>query len=167
MAIFPVMAVYHFTIHPYRSWRPDNPRRYVHHTDGLLPTDEQMARWYDAHAKFDPMKFQHDVQLILTRETHAICQRRGCRLHAVGNEESHLHAVTSWLDFIDCSKVVMQLKGSLSRCLGLEFGAEGRKWFSRSASEKRVLNREHLDYLVTAYLPTHSGVFWKVRLPLP
>ena len=49
------MAVYHFTIHAYRSWRPDNPSGYVHHTKGLLPSDDETARWYEAHANFDPM----------------------------------------------------------------------------------------------------------------
>jgi hypothetical protein len=161
------MAVYHFTVHAYRSWRPDNPRGYVHHTNGLLPTDEEMARWYDAHAKSDPMSFETAIQLLLTREVHAICLRRGWRLHAIGNEESHLHALLSWIGFVESNTVVAQLKGALSHHLGKEIGPPGRKWFSRGASEKRVLNKAHFDYLVTTYLPSHSGIFWKEGQVLP
>jgi hypothetical protein len=162
-----LLAVYHFTIHAYRSWRPDNPRGYVHHTDGLLPTDEEMARWYDHHAKFGRMNFEHEIQLLLTREMHAICLRNAWRLHAIGNEETHLHGLVSWKDFIESGEVVRRLKGALSHHLGKQIGPPGRKWFSRGASEKRVKDREHFDYLVETYLPSHSGVFWKEGQPLP
>jgi hypothetical protein len=126
-----------------------------------------MARWYDAHANFDPMNFQQAIQLLLTREAHAICLRRGWRLHAIGNEESHFHALLSWLGFIVSGKVVAQLKGALSHHLGKEFGPLGRKWFSRGASERRVLDKAHFDYPVGTYLSSHSGIFWKEGQPLP
>jgi REP element-mobilizing transposase RayT len=161
------MAVYHFTIHAYRSWGPDNPRGYVHHTEGLQPANEEMARWYDAHAKFDPVKFEQNLQQVLTRETHAICLRRQWRLHALGNEQSHLHALISWIEYIDSSRVVAQLKGALSHHLGKEIGPPGRKWFSRGASERRVVDKAHFDYLVDTYLPSHSGIFWKEGESLP
>jgi hypothetical protein len=161
------VAVYHFTFHAYRSWRPDNPRGYVHHTKGLLPPDEEMARWYDAHAKFGRMNFEREIQLLLTRDMHAICIRRGWRLHAIGNEETHLHALISWKEFIESSVVGGQLKGSLSHHLGKEIGPAGRKWFSRGASERRVLDEGHFAYLVETYLPSHSGVFWKEGQELP
>jgi REP element-mobilizing transposase RayT len=162
-----LMAVYRITLHAYRSWRPDNPRGYVHHTDGLLPPDPEMAKWYDSHAKFGRMNFEREIQLLLTRETHAICQRRGWRLHGVGNEETHLHALISWKEFLKSSVVAGQLKGALSHHLGQQIGPAGRKWFSRGASEKCVLDQAHFTYLVETYLPSHSGVFWKEGLVLP
>jgi hypothetical protein len=161
------MAVYHFTIHAYRSWRPDNPRGCVHHTDGLLPPDPEMAKWYDSHAKFGQIDFEKEIQLILSREVHAICHRRHWRLHAIGNEETHLHALVSWKEFIQSAKVVAQLKGALSHHLGQVIGPPGRKWFSRGASEKRVHDQSHFDFLVNTYLPSHSGIFWKEGQPLP
>jgi hypothetical protein len=71
------MPVYHITLHAYRSWRPDNPRGYVHHTKGLLPPDPEAAKWYDANAKFGKMDFDDQIQRILIRESHATCERRG------------------------------------------------------------------------------------------
>lgn len=161
------MAVYHFTIHAYRSWRPDNPRGYVHHTKGLLPPDDEMAKWYDSHAKFGKIDFELEIQLLLTRETHAICLRRAWRLHGIGNEETHLHALVSWKEFINSSVVLGQIKGALSHHLGKMIGPSGRKWFSRGGSERRVLGTAHFAHLIETYLPSHSGVFWKEGQPLP
>lgn len=113
------------------------------------------------------MNFEREIQLLLTRRTHAICLPQGWRLHAIGNEETHLHALISWKEFIESNEVVGQLKGSLSHHLGKEIDPAGRKWFSRGASVRRVLNEDHFKYLVETYLPGHSGVFWKEGQELP
>ena len=52
------MAVYHFTIHAYRSWRPDNPRGYVHHTAFYRP----MKKW-----PAGTMHTPSPIQLVLRR----------------------------------------------------------------------------------------------------
>lgn len=161
------MPVYHFTIHAYRSWRPDNPRGYVHHTDGLLPPDPEMAKWYDSNAKFGRVDFESEIQRLLVRESYAICARRKWRLHAIGNELTHLHQVVSWNGFVRYQFVVGQMKGALSRALGLQIGPVGRKWFTRGSSERRVTRREHYDHLLEPYLPGHSGIFWMEGMPLP
>ncbi len=87
-------------------------------------------------------------------------------MHAIGNEESHFHALISWTDFFEAGKLVAQLKGALSHHLGQKIGSE-HKWFSRGASEKRVLTQDHFTYLVETYLPSHGGIFWKEGQPLP
>jgi hypothetical protein len=88
-------------------------------------------------------------------------------LHAVGNEESHLHQLISWKGFVSYQKIVQQMKGSLSHALGKQIGPAGRKWFTRGASEKRVSDQEHFDHLVETYFPSHRGLFWKEGQPLP
>jgi hypothetical protein len=111
--------------------------------------------------------FEQEIQVLLTRGMHAICQRRGWRLHGVGNEATHLHVVVSWIEFMESGRVMGQLKGALSHQLGREIGPPGRKWFSRGGSEKRVVDQGHFDYLVGTYLPGHSGIFWKEGMELP
>ncbi len=161
------MAVYHFTIHAYRSWRPDNPRGYVHHTKGLLPPDPQMAAWYDSHARFGRVNFEEEMQKLITREAHAICVRREWRSHAIGNEDTHTHLLISWRQFMPCDQVIAQLKGAISHALGRHIGPPGRKWFSRGSSDRRVNDKAHFDYLVETYLPSHGGVFWEEGDCLP
>jgi len=66
--------------------------------------------------------------------------------------------------------VKQSLTRTLNRTLGPRAGlpaamegreAERRKWFSGGASRKRVRDRDHFDYLMTDYLPSHRGAFWR------
>ena len=154
------MAVYHFTIHAYRSWRPDHRRGYVHHTDGLLPPDPLMATWHDAHAKFQPVPFDDEIQRILISGSHDICTRRSWRLHACGMDPTHLHLMVSWRPFTSCADVLNKLKNVLSWQLGQQVGPVGRRWFVRGGSMRRVANIGHFTYLVRRYFPDHPGLFW-------
>jgi REP element-mobilizing transposase RayT len=161
------MPVYHLTLHAYRSWGPDNPRGYVYHSKGLLPPDPEMAKRYNARAKFDKVEFEKEIQRLLIRESHDICVRRGWRLHAIGNEESHLHQLISWHGFVPYQQIVAQMKGALSHALGQQIGPAGRKWFARGASERRVVDQEYFDHLVETYFPSHRGLFWREGDSLP
>ena len=60
--ILPVMPVYHFTVHAYRSWRPDHPRGYTDKGKGYQPPDPDRADDYDRAAKQDPVTFDKQTQ---------------------------------------------------------------------------------------------------------
>ena len=161
------MAVYHFTIHAYRSWRPDHPRGYVHHTNGLLSPDPLVARWHDALARFDRVPFDDAIQRILLRGSREICAARGWRLHAGGTDPTHLHLLVSWRPFVPSSDVLNKLKNVLSYMLGREVGPTGRRRFVRGGSRRRLTGRGHFDHLVRRCFPHHPGVYWRERMPLP
>ena len=161
------MPVYHFTVHAYRSWSPGHPRGYTRRGRGYQPSDDERAHEYNDRAKQDPAKFASDVQTILIRVAHEFCDRRKWRLHAVGNEEGHVHYVLSWPGYADWHEVVRRLKNVLSTELNRTFGTPGNRWFVRGASRKRVGDRAHLLHLKTSYLPNHPGLFWSEEMRLP
>jgi REP element-mobilizing transposase RayT len=159
--------VVHFTLHAYRSWRPDNKRGYTRRKKGYLPPDPQQARRYDERAKQDPATFTRAVQKLLIRFAHDFCSRRKMRLHAVGNEEGHSHFVISWKGYSDPHEVMRRLKNVLSTLLNRDCNTLGKRWFVRGGSLRRVTNTAHLDKLIETYLPDHPGIFWCEELPLP
>jgi hypothetical protein len=55
------VAVYHFTYHAYRSWRPDHPRGYTKKGEGYQPPDPEIAEEYDERATQDPVEFTEEV----------------------------------------------------------------------------------------------------------
>jgi hypothetical protein len=83
------MAVYHFTLHAYRSWRPDHKRGYTLHGEGYLPPDEIQADEYDAHASQPPVTFDKEIQKLILLHTYDICRREGWILEATGSDPSH------------------------------------------------------------------------------
>jgi len=161
------MAVYHFTLHAYRSWSPSHPRGYTQRGKGYQPPDPKKAEEYDDCAKFPKVHFDQMVQEILILGAYDICQRRGWRLHAVGTDPSHVHVIVSWRGFRPWHDVMDKLKNILSLLLGRATGKAGHRWFVANGSRKRVMNRDHLNYLVTQYLPDHPGVFWREGKLLP
>jgi hypothetical protein len=89
------MPVYHFTLHAYRSWRPDNKRGYVRRGGKLLPPDPKQAQNYDDRAKDEPAVFTTEVQRILIHTAADFCSRRKLSFHAAGSDPSHIHYVIS------------------------------------------------------------------------
>src|SRR5437660_9592675 len=132
------MAVYHFTLHAYRSWRPDNPRGYVKHNTGILPPDPEMAASYDRQANQSEVVFMPEIQRLLIRYTLDICARRNWRVHGTGTDPTHFHVAISWHGFIPCREVMNKLKNVLSFLLGRDPGPAGRRWFVRDGSHRRV-----------------------------
>jgi len=159
--------VIHYTFHAYRNWRPDHKRGYTKRKKGYQPPDPEQARKYDERAKQEPATFDHETQKLLIRIAHDFCSRRKMRLHAVGNEEGHVHYVISWAGFSDPHEVERRLKNILSTELNRHYKTPGRRWFVRGGSLKRVSNSAHLDRLLGKYLPDHPGIFWKEKLALP
>lgn len=154
------MAVYFFTLHAYRSWRPDNKRGYVRRKQGILPPDPKTAAEYAKRAKHEQVQFTTEIQNVMIHAAHDICQRREWRLHAVGFEPTHGHFLVSWHGFTPWLDVRAKLKNILSLILGRYKGAEGRPWFSDGGSRKRVTTPKHFSYLIGQYIPKHSGQKW-------
>ena len=79
------MPVYHFTLHAYRSWRPDHPKGYTKRGEGYQPPDPEQARKYDERATQEPATFDEETQRVLIRSAYDFCHRRKYRLHGAGN----------------------------------------------------------------------------------
>jgi REP element-mobilizing transposase RayT len=158
------VPIYLFTFHAYRSWRPDHPRGYVRRNEGVLPRDPDMAGRYDRHAKFPQVRFTSDLQRVLVDGAQDICSRRAWRLHFVATDPTHVHLLISWLDrALGWKDVHDTLKRLLGMLLAKHTGERGRKWFVRKGSRRRVRDREHFEYLMGCYLPSHRGFVWSER----
>ena len=155
------MPVYLFTFHAYRSWLPDRRRGYVRRHEGILPPDEELAEQYARNAKHDEVKFDRATQEALIAETVTACKHQKLQLHAVTTEPTHVHPLVTWRDTRPWLKVRTALKTSLTlRLKELTIDTKSHLAFSRSGSRKRVIDEDHLDYLLTRYLPAHTGAHW-------
>ena len=161
------MPCYHFTIHAYRSWSPSHPRGYTERGNGYQPSSPETAADYDDRAKQLPAIFTREVQRLLVHIAHEFCQRRKYRLHAVGNEDRHVHYALSWSGFSDWHEIARRLKNILGIELNKHFSTPSKRWFVRGASRKRVTDQKHLNHLINTYLPDHPGIFWKEGMRLP
>jgi hypothetical protein len=162
-----MMAVYLFTYHAYRSWDADNPRGYVRKGQGILAPDAAVALQYNRSAIEPPVLFSAEHQQVLLWILVDACRRREWRMHRVAGEPSHVRVLVSWRDFLSWQKVRDKLKNLMSLELGRQFSAQGRRWFSKGASRKRVRDRRHFEYLMNIYLPRHGGLVWKEGESLP
>ena len=161
------MPVYHFTLHAYRSWRPNHPKGYTRHESGYLPPDPKRAAEYDQRAEQPSVVFEAAHQEILVLGCIDLCLRRGWRLHGVGTDAKHFHYVISWRGYMDWRIVRQRSKNILSYLLGKHLEKPGQRWFVRDGSRKRVKNSKHLNYLLDVYLPDHRGLFWRDGNPYP
>ncbi len=161
------MPVYFFTLHAYRSWRPDHPRGYVRRDEGGLPPDPDRATEYDAKATQEPVEFDVEMQNVMIAGAFDICSKRDWRLHGICFEPSHVHLLPSWREFIPWLDVRAKLKNLLSLFLDRLSGVQGRNWFVDGGSRKRVLNERHFNYLIETYIPKHSQQRWFEGDPLP
>lgn len=161
------MPVYLFTFHAYRSWMPDRPRGYVRRGEGVLPPDPKRAEEYHNRAQEPPRQFTFEQQQLLIATFADVCANLRWRLHAVATDPSHVHLLVSWREFSPWQDISRRLKNIASLALGRQVGVTDRKWFSRGGSRKRVRDREHFDYLVRQYLPSHRGVCWREGEELP
>jgi len=160
------MPVYHFTLHAYRSWRPDHPRGYTRRGKGYQPPDPQAAEEYDARASNEPAIFTLEVQRLIVRITHDFCTRRKFRFHGSGNDPSHTHLVINWRSYSSWEEILRRLKNILALELNRAFNCK-QKWFVRKGSRKRVKDNAHLKHLLDKYFPDHPGIFWRDGMALP
>ena len=154
------MACYLFTLHAYRSWNADHPRGFVQEQGKIEPPNANLAQFYNEHASQPPVRFGPFHQRVMIWITYDACVRRGWRLHAAATETTHIHMLVSWKSEELWRNIRHRLKLLCSLMLGRKLGQEGRKWFVRKGSRKRVRDRAHFDYLVGQYLPKHRGLRW-------
>jgi hypothetical protein len=84
------MPVYHFTLHAYRSWSPDNPRGFLQkNRKGIQPPNRALAHAYNNAANFDPILFTPDRQHLLLWGTYDVCSNRDWRLHSFASDHAH------------------------------------------------------------------------------
>ena len=161
------MAVYHFTLHAFGTWRADHPRGYTIRGKGYQPPDREEQSRRDQNLTQPVISFDEPMQRILIVGTYDICHRRGWRFHGAGNDATHFHALISWKDYVHWQNVRDKLKNLLSLFLGRWTGIENQTWFVEGGSRKRVATRGHYNHLLETYFPDHPGVFWREGLPLP
>jgi len=106
-------------------------------------------------------EFGEPLQLLLISESKTAARFQRFRLHAVATEPSHLHALMSWPDDRSPARINDSMKKSLTICLKKNIAE--RIWFSKGGNERHVKDLKHFEYLMTEYLPSHSGWKWDER----
>jgi len=152
------MPVLLFTYHAYASWLPDHKRGYVRRQQGIQSPNQKEADRYRRQMKESPVAFGTEVQREILTACRAAADRQAFELHAAGFDQSHAHVLVSWEDDKPALQRRSNLKSSLTRHLNTTIGR--RTWFSENASGKQVKDRNHYDYLVNEYLPSHPGLYW-------
>ena len=138
---------------------PDRKQGFVRRGRGIQPPDEELADQYRHNARHDSVVFDHRIQSVMIEEVQIACEKQHCRLHAAATDSTHLHALVSWSSQRTWMNVRSGIKSSLTRRLNRTNVRPGH-WFSRSASRKRVRDRDHFDHLIQEYLPKHDGAQW-------
>jgi REP element-mobilizing transposase RayT len=136
---------------------PDHKRGYTRRGKGYLPRDEKMAQNYERKAAHDPTIFDDALARELIEEFRESCPKIDCRLHGSSTEPTHIHGLVSWKHQRHWMSVRKSLKTSLTKRLK---GIADDIGLSKSASRKRVRDRDHFDYLMETYLPGHHGLAW-------
>ncbi len=155
------MPCYLFTFHAYRSWMPDRPQGYVRRHQGILPRELDMAALYKRNAKHSEVSFAEVHQLKAIDVLNDGVTYINCRMHFVATDATHIHALISWQHEKSWHATRTSLKRALTISFKNQFG--DRPWLVDGASRKQVRNREHFEYLVTSYLPSHRGWKWCER----
>ena len=155
------MPCYLFTYHAYGSWLPDHAEGYVHWKEGQQPPDDNLGDSYRRNMTQEEAEFGEPLQLLLIAELKTAARFQRFRLHAVATELSHVHALASWPDDRSPSRMNESMKKSLT--IRLKKQVTERTWFSKGGNERHVEDLEHFEYLMTEYLPSHSGWKWDER----
>ena len=152
------MACCLFTYHAHGTWLPDRPQGYVHWKHGLQPADKSLDDSYRRNMREPAAAFDDVLQRLIIDELRIASQYQRFRTHAIATEPTHVHLLASWPDdrlFVRLSDGIHQ---SISRRLKKEHPR--RKWLTKGGSRRQVKNREHFDYLIETYLPSHRGWKW-------
>jgi len=137
---------------------PGHRRGYVRRGEGILPSDEHMAELYRGNLKQAVVRFDNAIQRQLVQGAVVACEHQEVRCHFIATEMTHVHVLVSWKSDRTWVLVRKQIRGNITRRLNESITRQ--QWFSKSPSRKQVRDRKHFDYLVTTYLPKHSGMKW-------
>lgn len=149
-----------FTYHAYGSWLPDRQQGYVKRGQGILPQDMLKHRLYAKAMTEEIVNFSSEHQRCVIESLIKSQTPQRFELHGIATAPTHLHALLAWRDERNVVAMRGLVKGSVSRALNSAFLR--RTWLSEGGSRKQVRTREHFDYLLTVYLPKHSGWKWSV-----
>jgi len=155
------MPCYLFTYHAHGSWMPDHPRGYVQRGKGILPPDQDMAERYRGNLKQKIVRFDVAIQRRLIEGALEACECQQVECHFVATEVTHIHVLVSWKTDRTWQLVRKQIRSNITRLLNKDVCRQA--WFSKSPSRKQVKDQEHFDYLVSSYLPKHSGLKWSSK----
>jgi len=130
----------------------------VRRHERILPRDMEMAARYERNAKHVAVTFSDDRQLVVVETLEEAVTHIQCRLHFVATDPTHIHMLVSW----SCERTWEQNRTSLKRALTLSLKSRfgDRPWLCEGASRKQVRERDHFEYLVKRYLPSHRGWKW-------
>jgi len=152
------MAVFHFTLHAYRSWNTDDARGWVQRgTPGVQEPNVRLARARNLAAKWPAVTFNAEDAKYMVDQMADVVARRGWELFGVTAIPTHVHAVVGWREAWHQDDVQTRLKRGLGFLLAKRHGTGGRPYFSRGGIPERVKDRAHLIHLLTVYLPEHHG----------
>ncbi|MBX2852010.1 MAG: hypothetical protein KTR15_09725 [Phycisphaeraceae bacterium] len=151
------MSVYHFTFHAFGTWLPDRPEGYYKHDSGWKPPSEEGRKQYSDNMQGQPIAFNQSQQQQLIDEAIKAQPYQQITLYAAATDSTHLHAIVTWGDDRDPTRIRAELKSSLTRSLNAKFGKH--QWFVAKAGQNRVFDQEHLYDLVHDYLPKHT-LYW-------
>jgi len=152
------LAVYLFTFHAYGTWLPDRQRGYTRRDDGVHPKDDWIANCYREAMSDEPASMTKMVQQVVVDAVREKCEIKDWTCHGIATDLSHVHILLSWEAYTPWESVRRGLKSSITRQLNVRIAR--RKWLTQKGSRKWVKARNHFDYLLTTYLPSHSGVGW-------
>ena len=152
------MSVYLFTWHAYKSWLPDRAQGYVERGRGVQPPDPGKADLYRRQSNEGGVVFDASVQQAVIDSLLNAAEHQSLTVYAIATDATHVHVLVGWTKQTTWQKVQAGLRQSLSR--DLNKGFRRRTWFAEGGSHKRVRDREHFDYLITRYLPSHRGLQW-------
>jgi hypothetical protein len=168
------MPVYMATVHAYRSWSEEHPFGYVQRGEGLKPPSPNLARYREDHSNHPPARFEGAMQQALIEVVAAIVEERELRLHATTTTPTHVHVVISFRSpactcgasdhcYANCGarahveSFLARLKRKMGQCLAKMMNTRGRPWLSRGWDITPVRRPEHLEHLLSVYLPKHES----------
>ncbi len=131
---------------------------FVQRNQGILKTSKQMAQNYQNKQHAPHINFDATIQQSLINITLNASQLQQLRPHGIATDTSHIHVLISWRNTRPVKAIRISLKQSLNRLLNRQH--KKRIWFSRGGSQKRVETQSHYQYLITQYLPKHTGITW-------
>ena len=106
----------------------------------------------------DAAQFKEQQQLASIDAVIQAAPHTDCLLHFITTDATHVHVLASWRGGRSWQQNRTSLKRSITMRLKSDFGR--RPWLVDGSSRRRVKDREHFDYLMTKYLPSHRGWKW-------
>ena len=152
-----------------------HPLGFIQRRKGLHKTLWKIHRYFQRAeiARSPEARFDKALQLAFHEVIPEICTERAVKLHAAATCPTHIHVIYSFKNpACTCGapkfcrkgcpakshteKVFTRLKQKLGQSAAKLNQTQNRPWLSRGWNTTPIRNREHLNYLLTEYLPKHE-----------